>query len=166
VFYCIQIAYVVRSMHLRPCRAENMHTASRVRKRQREIHYSQIRVSGMKRIQNVKAAASFTVSGSWTWTAASKREYLTLGSSIVEQRYSDLFFVPPRKAMIHNEKSTGRARVGNQKFRRWGPRRILSSSRRPDVQWRSRTTIWTILERPDVNKVSMIFGRGSGGTRD
>jgi len=33
------------------------------------------------------------------------------------------------------------ARECNQKFRRWGPRRILNSSRRPAVQWRSRTAI-------------------------
>lgn len=29
----------------------------------------------------------------------------------------------------------------NQKFRQWGPRRILNRSRRPDVQWRSRSAL-------------------------
>ncbi|CCD43119.1 hypothetical protein BofuT4_uP069590.1 [Botrytis cinerea T4] len=34
----------------------------------------------------------------------------------------------------------------NQKFPRWGPRRIPNDSRRPDVQWRTRIIALSILD--------------------
>ena len=64
-----------------------------------------------------------------------------------------LFFKPRHEVKISMKRVF--PRECNQKFRRSGPRRILNSSRRPAVQWRSRTAMKIILERSHVNKVSM-----------
>ena len=64
-----------------------------------------------------------------------------------------LFFKPRHEVKISMKRFF--PRECNQKFRRSGPRRILNSSRRPAVQWRSRTAMKIILERSHVNKVSM-----------
>ena len=119
------------------------HQREKFRQKRTICHFIPFKHQQEKFCQNMTCEANFR----------SSEDNITRANHTFDHYGPSLFFKPRHEVKISMKRFF--PRECNQKFRRSGPRRILNSSRRPAVQWRSRTAMKIILERSHVNKVSM-----------